>query len=53
MLVNGAAGIATFDLDGEPVSLLAFTVAGGRIVEINILADRKRLGPLLGWIKEA
>jgi RNA polymerase sigma-70 factor, ECF subfamily len=47
VLVNGAAGVAVFDLHGEPVSLLAFTVAGGRIVEINILADRERLGPLL------
>jgi RNA polymerase sigma factor (sigma-70 family) len=53
VLVNGAAGLAAFDLRGEPVSLLAFTVARGRIVEINILADRERLGLLLGSIQEA
>jgi hypothetical protein len=52
VLVNGAAGVAVFDLHGEPFSLLAFTVAGGRIVEINILADRERLAPLLGSIQE-
>jgi RNA polymerase sigma factor (sigma-70 family) len=52
VLVNGAAGVAVFDLHGEPVSLLAFTVARGRIVEINILADRERLGLLLGSIQE-
>jgi RNA polymerase sigma-70 factor (ECF subfamily) len=53
VLVNGAAGLAVFDPEGEPVSLLAFTVARGRIVEINILTDRERLGPLLGSIREA
>jgi RNA polymerase sigma-70 factor (ECF subfamily) len=53
VLVNGAAGVAVFDQHGEPFSLLAFTVARGRIVEINILADRERLGPLLGSIQEA
>jgi RNA polymerase sigma-70 factor (ECF subfamily) len=48
VLVNGAAGIAAFDSDGKPVSILAFTVARGRIVEIDILTDPGRLGPLLG-----
>jgi ketosteroid isomerase-like protein len=52
VLVNGAAGVAVFDRQGEPFSLLAFTVARGRIVEINILLDRERLGPLLGSIQE-
>jgi RNA polymerase sigma-70 factor, ECF subfamily len=52
VLVNGAAGVAAFDQDGEPFSLLAFTVARGRIVEINILADRERLGRLLRSIRE-
>jgi hypothetical protein len=47
VLVNGAAGVAVFDRNGEPVSLLAFTVSRGRIVEINILTDRERLGPVL------
>jgi RNA polymerase sigma-70 factor (ECF subfamily) len=53
VLVNGAAGLAAFDPQGQPVSLLGFTVARGRIVEIDILTDPKRLGPLLGSIPEA
>ena len=52
MLVNGGAGVAVFDRLGAPFSLLAFTVARGRIVEINILADRERLGRLLSSIRE-
>jgi RNA polymerase sigma-70 factor (ECF subfamily) len=52
VLVNGAAGVAVFDRQGEPVSLLGFTVARGRIVEINILTDPGRLRPLLGSIRE-
>jgi RNA polymerase sigma-70 factor (ECF subfamily) len=45
VLVNGAAGlIAT--RDGQPFSLGAFTVRGGRIVEIDILADPERLSRL-------
>ena len=41
-LVNGAAGIVTFR-DGEPFSVGAFTVRGGRIVEIDFLADPDRM----------
>ena len=41
-LVNGAAGAVSF-LDGKPFSLGAITVRGGRIVEIDILADPERL----------
>ena len=41
-LVNGAAGIVTFR-DGEPFSVGAFTVMGGRIVEIDFLADPERV----------
>jgi hypothetical protein len=51
-VAGGAAGGAVFERDGEPFSLLAFTVARGRIVEINILADRERLRPLIGSIRE-
>src|SRR5215211_6493184 len=41
-LVNGAAGaVSTFH--GEPFSVGGFTVRGGRIAEIDILADRERL----------
>jgi len=41
-LVNGAAG-AVSTRDGEPFSVGGFTVRGGKIVEIDILADPERL----------
>ena len=41
-LVNGAAGVVS-TRDGEPFSVGGFTVRGGRIVEIDILADPERL----------
>jgi RNA polymerase sigma factor (sigma-70 family) len=41
-LVNGAAGLVAA-AGGRPISVLAFTVAGGRIVEIDILTDPERL----------
>jgi RNA polymerase sigma-70 factor (ECF subfamily) len=41
-LVNGGAGVVVMP-NGQPVSVLAFTVQGGRIVEINALADPERL----------
>jgi RNA polymerase sigma-70 factor (ECF subfamily) len=44
-LVNGAAGFVSF-LDGQPFAVLAFTVAGGKVVEIDILADPARLKQL-------
>jgi hypothetical protein len=44
-LVNGAPGVVTF-ADGNPVAVLGFTVAGGKIVEMNVLADRVRLRQL-------
>ncbi len=44
-LVNGAAGIVSMR-DGRPFSVGALTVRDGRIVEIDILADPKRLAGL-------
>lgn len=44
-LVNGAAGLVA-TREGRPFSVLGFTVAGGRIVEIDILADPDRLSRL-------
>ncbi|MDC7336401.1 RNA polymerase sigma factor SigJ [Streptomyces lydicus] len=41
-LVNGGPGLVTTQ-DGQPFSVMGFTVAHGRIVEINILADPARL----------
>jgi hypothetical protein len=40
--VNGAPGVVTF-ADGEPYSVLGFTVARGKIVEMNILIDPDRI----------
>ena len=45
VLVNGAAGVVV-TVDGEPFAVMAFTVSGGRIVEIDVLADADRLSRL-------
>jgi RNA polymerase sigma factor (sigma-70 family) len=42
VLVNGAAG-AVVTADGEPISVMGFTISGGRIAEIDILLDPVRL----------
>jgi RNA polymerase sigma-70 factor (ECF subfamily) len=44
-LVNGAPGAVTAP-GGVPRAVMGFTVAGGRIVEIDILADPERLSRL-------
>jgi RNA polymerase sigma factor (sigma-70 family) len=44
-LVNGAAGVVAF-VRGRPFSVLGFTVAGDRIVEIDVTADPERLARL-------
>ncbi|MEU9840346.1 RNA polymerase sigma factor SigJ [Actinomadura sp. NPDC048032] len=44
-LVNGTAGIVWFE-EGRPQSVLAFTVAEGRVTAIDILADPDRLAAL-------
>jgi RNA polymerase sigma factor (sigma-70 family) len=46
VLVNGNIGILTRRADGQPFSVLGFTIAGGRISEIDILADPARLSRL-------
>jgi RNA polymerase sigma-70 factor (ECF subfamily) len=45
VLVNGAAGVLVAP-GGRPVSLMAFTVADGRVVEIDAIADPERLSRL-------
>jgi RNA polymerase sigma-70 factor (ECF subfamily) len=45
VLVNGAVGMVTFR-GGEPFSLGAVTVRGGKIVELDFLADPERLREL-------
>jgi RNA polymerase sigma factor (sigma-70 family) len=44
-LVNGAAGVVVAP-GGRPFSVMAFTVARGRIVEIDALSDPERLAQL-------
>jgi RNA polymerase sigma factor (sigma-70 family) len=44
-LVNGAVGAVAI-LDGEPFAVGAITVRGGKIVELDILADPERLSQL-------
>lgn len=46
VLVNGAAGIVSWLPGGRPFSVLGFTVKGGYIVEIDVLADPARLRQL-------
>jgi len=41
-LVNGAAGVVATSR-GQPLSVMGFIVRGGKIVEIDILADPERL----------
>jgi len=45
VLVNGIAGALSLD-NGRPFSLMAFTVVNGRIIAMDVLADRERLAAL-------
>src|SRR6478609_1590304 len=45
VLVNGAAGVVVAP-HGQPVAVLAFTIAGDRIMAIEALADPGRIGNL-------
>jgi hypothetical protein len=44
-LVNGTAGVVV-TVGGQPVSVLGFTVSGGKIVQIDVMADPERLARL-------
>ena len=46
ILVNRIPGGVAYAPDGSPYAVLAVTVKGGRIVEIDVLADPDRLGQL-------
>jgi RNA polymerase sigma-70 factor (ECF subfamily) len=46
ILVNGIPGGVAWAPDGCPFAVLALTVKGERIVEIDVLADPDRLGQL-------
>jgi RNA polymerase sigma-70 factor (ECF subfamily) len=41
-LVNGAAGVVV-TVRGQPFVIMGFTVAGGQIVEIDVIADSERV----------
>jgi RNA polymerase sigma-70 factor (ECF subfamily) len=43
VLVNGNIGVVSHLPDGRLFSVLGFTIAGGKVVEIDILADPDRL----------
>ena len=46
VLVNGVPGGVAWAPDGSPFAVVALTVEGGRIVEIDVLADPNRLARL-------
>ena len=45
-LVNGHLGFVSRRPDGRLFAVLGFTIAGGKVVEIDILADPERLSRL-------
>jgi RNA polymerase sigma-70 factor (ECF subfamily) len=45
VLVDGAAGVVVM-VDGEPFSIMGFTVRGDRVAEVDVLADPDRLAAL-------
>jgi RNA polymerase sigma-70 factor (ECF subfamily) len=48
-VVNGAAGVV-FTRRDQPVTVIGFTVADGKIVEMDSIADRKRVGRITAGI---
>ena len=40
--MNGAAGVVVI-ADGRPVTVIGFTIADGKIVEIDAISDPQRL----------
>jgi RNA polymerase sigma factor (sigma-70 family) len=46
VLVNGLPGGVAWLPDGSPFAVVALTIRGGRIVQIDVLADPDRLGKL-------
>lgn len=45
VLVNGAVGAVIVE-DGRATAVMGFTVSGGKIVEIDVVADPERLSQL-------
>lgn len=46
VLVNGLPGIAAWRADGTPASLMAFTIAEGRVTTLTIVVDPAKLASL-------
>ena len=46
VLVNGNIGVVSRRPDGRVFSVIGFTIAGGKVVEMDILADPERLSRL-------
>jgi RNA polymerase sigma-70 factor (ECF subfamily) len=46
VLVNGNLGFVSRRSDGRVFAVIGFTIAGGKVVEMDILADPERLGRL-------
>ena len=46
VLVNGNIGVVSRSHDGRLFSVIGFTIAGGKVVEMDILADPERLSRL-------
>jgi RNA polymerase sigma factor (sigma-70 family) len=46
VLVNGSMGVVSRLPDGRLLSVIGFTIAGGKVVEMDILADPDRLSRL-------
>jgi len=46
VLVNGSLGFVSRRPDGRVFSVIGFTIAGGKVVEMDILADPERLSRL-------
>jgi RNA polymerase sigma-70 factor (ECF subfamily) len=46
VLVNGNVGVVSRLPDGRLLSVIGFTIAGGKVVEMDILADPERLSRL-------
>jgi RNA polymerase sigma-70 factor (ECF subfamily) len=46
VLVNGSVGVVSRLPDGRVLSVIGFTIADGKVVEMDILADPDRLGRL-------
>ncbi|MET0772027.1 MAG: sigma-70 family RNA polymerase sigma factor [Candidatus Limnocylindrales bacterium] len=46
VIVNGTPGGIAWTADGRPFAILAMTVKGGRIAEIDVLADPARLAAM-------